>query len=64
MNKPNTFTVWNGNSEYTGNPISVFITMKSSNVKTGDIPQITFVTDNVKPTDSLKNGRDKDVCCN
>ena len=64
MSKPNTMTVWEGNSEYTGNPISVFITMKSSNIKTGDIPQVTLVPDNVKPTDSLKNGRDKDVCGN
>jgi hypothetical protein len=60
----NTRFLWSGSSQYTGNPIEAFITLKSSNTKTGNIPQITILPKNIKPTDALKTGQDADVCGN
>ena len=60
----NTSTLYTGPSEYTGNPVQAFITIKSSNTKTGNIPQVTFLPKDVKPTDAIKNGQDRDVCGN
>ena len=58
----NTRHLFSGKSQFTGNPIDVFITLKSSNSKTGNIPQVTMLPSNVKPTDALKTGQDQDVC--
>ncbi len=60
----NTRFLWKGLSQYTDNPIEAFITLKSTNTKTGDIPQITILPMDVKPTDALKTGQDEDVCGN
>ena len=62
MGKTNTSILFSGKSEYTGKPVQALITRTSSNTKTGNIPQITFLPKNVKPTDALKSGRDQDVC--
>jgi hypothetical protein len=64
MAKTNTSILFSGKSEYTGKPVQAFITRTSSNTKTGNIPQVTFLPENVKPTDAIKNGQDEDVCGN
>ena len=49
-------------SNYTGKQVVSTITYTSTNIKTGNIPQITFLPVNSKPTDAIKNGEDKSVC--
>ena len=39
----NTRFLWKGLSQYTDNPIEAFITLKSTNTKTGDNTQITIL---------------------
>ena len=51
-------------SNYTGKEVISTITYTSTNIKTGDIPQITFLPVDSKPTDAIKNGEDKSVCGN
>ncbi|MBF86295.1 MAG: hypothetical protein CL489_17715 [Acidobacteria bacterium] len=63
MAKINTTLLHKGVSQYTGNPINVFLTESSTNTKTGNIPQVNFLPE-VKPTDALKTGQDADVCGN
>lgn len=60
--KQNTSILYSGKSEYTNNPIEAYITLKSANIKTGNIPQISIMPKGIKPTDSIKTGQDKDVC--
>jgi len=60
----NTSLLWEGQSEYTEDAIYSTLTEKSTNIKTGNIPQITILCSNEKPTDSLKSGLDKAICGN
>ena len=48
-------------SEFTREKVKVFVTDKSTNRKTGDIPQINYLP-NDKPTDAVKNDNDSTVC--
>ena len=48
-------------SEFTREKVKVFVTDKSTNRKTGDIPQINYLPDD-KPTDAVKNDNDSTVC--
>ena len=51
-------------SNYTGKEVVSTITYTSTNIKTGNIPQITFLPVASKPTDAIKNGEDESVCGN
>ena len=48
-------------SEFTSEKVKVFLTDKSMNRKTGDMPQVNYLPDD-KPTDSIKNNNDSTVC--
>jgi len=62
MKKANTSILWEGLSEYTGQSIYTTINLTSSNIKTGNIPQITMLCTDEKPTDALKSGLDEAIC--
>jgi hypothetical protein len=51
-------------SLYNGADIFATLTPKSSNTKTGDIPQVTILVEDEKPTDALKSGADEAICGN
>ena len=60
----NTQVLFNAVSQLNGDRIKVYWSQTSSNSKTGNIPNINFMPDNVKPTDSVKSGDDASVCGN
>jgi hypothetical protein len=49
-------------SAYDKKEILVTLTKKSTNTKTGDIPQVNVLVANEKPTDALKSGADYSIC--
>ena len=55
------FKILETKSEFNKETVKVFLTDKSTNRKTGDIPQINYLP-NDKPTDSIKNNNDSTVC--
>lgn len=59
---PTGFTIYNGPSAITGAPIVAILTTRSSNSKTGDIPQVWILDATTEPHTAAKNGEDVSVC--
>ena len=55
------FKILETKSEFNKEIVKVFLTDKSTNRKTGDMPQVNYLP-NDKPTDSIKNNNDSTVC--
>jgi hypothetical protein len=49
-------------SHIDGAPIVVIATMKSANVKTGNMAQVWILRSDMAPTDAVKNGCDSSIC--
>ena len=59
---PNGFILYHGPSAITGRPIVVILTTRSSNAKTGDIPQVWILDATTEPHTAAKDGSDVNVC--
>ena len=55
------FKILETTSIFNSEKVKVFLTDKSENKKTGDMPQVNYLP-NDKPTDSIKNNNDSTVC--
>lgn len=55
------FKILETTSTFNNETVKVFLTDKSTNRKTGDIPQVNYLPDD-KPTNSIKNNNDVTVC--
>lgn len=62
MSKVNGYIVYEGASQLNGEPIVGIITMKSNNVKTGDMASLWILHSELTPTDASKSGNDSAVC--
>jgi hypothetical protein len=62
--RSNTVLVWKGPSVLDGKEILVFATLKSTNLKTGNMIQVSIVAADSSPLDSIKSGADVSVCGN
>ena len=49
-------------SKLTGKPIVVIATLKSSNIKTGNLVQTWILPKNMSPTQAISIGKDDSVC--
>jgi hypothetical protein len=59
--------IYQGPSEIDGSPVVAIITglnTKSSNSKTGDMPQVWILRSDMHPVDALRTGADKAICGN
>lgn len=56
------YIVYEGASRINGDNIVVIVTMKSANVKTGDLPTMWILHQDHKPTEASKLGKDEAVC--
>lgn len=54
--------LYDGPSVLDGTPIVCIATLKSTNVKTGDMVQTWILLRDVNPTTALKSGQDKSIC--
>ena len=59
--KPNGYVIYEGKSPLNGDNIVAIITLKSSNVKTGNMASMWIMHRDVKPTDASKEGKDESV---
>jgi hypothetical protein len=62
--KPKGYVIYEGKSEINGAPIVAIVTMKSTNIKTGNMASMWILHQDVKPTDASKTGDDEAVCGN
>ena len=62
MSKPTGYIIYEGPSSIDNQPIVVIATMKTTNVKTGDMVQIWILRSDVSPTDASKSGEDSSIC--
>ena len=60
--KPNGYTIYEGKSPLNGDDIIVVMTLKSSNVKTGNMASMWILHKDIKPTEASKQGKDEAVC--
>ena len=56
------FVIWQGASILDGSPIAVIATLKTSNVKTGDMVQTWIIRTDISPVEAAKIGLDSSVC--
>jgi len=54
--------IYKGPSSIDGKPIVAIVTMNTSNRKTGQMPQIWILREDIHPTEALKTGEDYSVC--
>lgn len=62
MSKPTGYVIYEGPSEINGEPIVAIVTLKSSNVKTGNMASMWILHKDVRPTEASKEGKDEAVC--
>ena len=58
------FILYEGKSELDGAPVVGIATLKSSNIKTGNMIQTWFMRSDIAPTEAVKSGLDVSVCGN
>ena len=56
------YVLFEGKSQLDGQPIAVIATMKTSNIKTGDMVQTWILRQDIAPHLALKTGDDSSVC--
>lgn len=56
------YVIYEGPSLLDGEPIVAIVTLKSANVKTGDMAQTWILRADEHPMDSLQSGRDASIC--
>ena len=56
------YILYEGPSRINGEPIVVIVTMKSSNIKTGNMASMWILHKDIKPTEAAKSGADEAVC--
>lgn len=54
--------VYDGPSELDGKPILAVLTLKSENIKTGDMAQLWIMAKDISPIEAVKTGDDHSVC--
>ena len=64
MKKPLGFILEEGLSPIDGKPFVAIMTLKSSNRKTGDMPQVFILRSDVSPVEAIANGQDYSICGN
>ena len=62
MSKPKGYVLYDGASMINGKPIVAILTLKSSNVKTGNMAQIWIMAKDTAPHTAQKNGDNESVC--
>ena len=62
MSKEKGYVIYEGPSMINGEPIVAVVTMKSNNVKTGNMASMWIMSADEKPTDATKSGADQAVC--
>lgn len=58
------FIAYKGKSLLDNQPIVGIVTLSTKNVKTGDMPQLWIIREDVSPTDAVKSKKDTSVCGN
>ena len=58
----NGYVLYNGKSNIDGKSIVAILTLKSANIKTGNMAQLWILKSNVSPVEASKKGLDKSVC--
>jgi hypothetical protein len=58
------FIFYRGPSPIDGAPIVAIATLKSANVKTGDMVQTWILREDISPLDAIKSGADASICGN
>lgn len=62
MSKPSGYVIYQGKSNINGEPIVAIVTMKSSNIKTGNMASMWILHEDVRPTEASKTGKDEAIC--
>lgn len=62
MKQPSGYVIYEGPSMLTGEPIVAILTLKSKNVKTGNVSTIWYLPKNTNPLDAINTGEDEAVC--
>jgi hypothetical protein len=62
MKKASGYIVYEGKSEINGENIVAIVTMKSTNVKTGNMASMWILNADMTPTEASKSGNDESVC--
>jgi hypothetical protein len=62
MTKPRGYTIWTGPSKWDYEDIMVIATLQTANKKTGDMPQVWIMRQDMAPQDAAKYGEDASVC--
>lgn len=59
---PTGYVLWEGQSPFNQQPIVAVLTVRSSNRKTGDIPQVWILHRDLHPSQALATGWDESIC--
>jgi len=62
MKKPTGYVIYEGSSLLNGEPIVAILTLKSANVKTGDVATVWYLHQNINPIEAKQTGADKAIC--
>lgn len=62
MKKPTGYTIFEGKSPITGDDIIAVITLKSTNVKTGNMASMWILHKDLSPIEASKEGKDESIC--
>jgi hypothetical protein len=62
MPKPRGYIIYEGKSLINGEPIVGIVTMKSVNIKTGNMASMWILPQNIQPTEAVKSGADEAIC--
>jgi len=62
MKKPTGYTIFEGKSPITGDDIIAVITLKSSNIKTGNMASMWILHKDLSPIEASKEGKDESIC--
>lgn len=62
MKKPTGYTIFEGKSPITGDDIVAIITLKSSNIKTGNMASMWILHKDLSPIEASKQGKDESIC--
>ena len=62
MANVNGLVIWEGESVLDGSPIALIATLKTSNVKTGDMVQTWIIRTDVNPVEATRTGLDAAIC--
>jgi hypothetical protein len=62
MKKPTGYTIFEGKSPITGDDIIAVITLKSTNIKTGNMASMWILHKDLSPIEASKQGKDESIC--